>query len=284
MLLPFKLIFNVSLADGTRRGDCKCASVTLPAVLTPQMAWSFFAILTGMIWKISTFPIWKKARANALVLSPHLTDVSPCFAVPAQAGCQEPPEAGLEIAWSQTARGFILCVVTWTFESSTRLCNGESRLHQSGPAPPQKPAPGSGVSRLQRQHFFWSCSLLLTNCFLVKGSYENIPSGKHVKPVTKAVWGITWISDSSFSFIISGETVENTSVRSNKNGVAEAIRVLFRFYFPSRNCLLYIISLFNTSSRNSCSSSEFRKRTACFKDAKVIRSTLSVHVCLKGRT
>lgn len=126
MLLPFKLIFNVSLADGTRRGDCKCASVTLPAVLTPQMAWSFFAILTGMIWKISTFPIWKKARANALVLSPHLTDVSPCFAVPAQAGCQEPPEAGLEIAWSQTARGFILCVVTWTFESSTRLCNGES--------------------------------------------------------------------------------------------------------------------------------------------------------------
>lgn len=107
-------------------------------------------------------------------------------------------------------------------------------------------------------HFLVMQSLLLTNYFLVTGSYKNIPSGKRVKPVTNAARSITWISDSSFSFIISGKTVKNTGVSSNKNGAAEAIRVLFLFDFPSHNCLLYIISLFDSSLRNSCSSGRFR--------------------------
>lgn len=207
------------------------------------MAWSLDFLLFYRAWyeKLGwQFSHLKKSRAHAVVLRSHLTDVSPCFAVPAQPACQEPPETGPEIACSQTARGFLPCVVTWTSESSTRLWNGESWLHQTGPAPPQKPAPGSGVSRLQREHFFAVVrSLLLTNCFLVKGSYENIPSGKRVKPVTNAARGLPWISDSSFSFIVSGKTAENTSVSSNKNG-----RVLFRFDFPSHRWLLYVISLF----------------------------------------
>lgn len=56
-----------------------------------------------------------------------------------------------------------------------------------------------------------------------------------------------------FPVIVSGKSVENTSVSSNKNGVVEAIWVLCRLDFPNDDCLLFIIILFYLSWRKNCS-------------------------------